>query len=121
METKTQTPSEYVVAAGNQTVVVTDVRGRKITVKKMNALGRMRLFEVVGPDNVQNEAYFGFASLACHVTAIDGDPVIQPTTKNQLEALVQRLDDDGLNAVGKAIEDNFLPKKTDPKDEIKNG
>ncbi len=116
-----ESPSQAVVKAGNMSVTVTDDNGRQITVKKLNALDRMRLFEVVGSENVSNEAYLGYASLAYHVSAIDGEPVPHPGSKAQLEALVQRLDDAGMNAVGAAVSENFLQAQGDPKDAVKNG
>jgi hypothetical protein len=89
---------------------VTDKTGRTIHIKKMNALDRMRLAEAVGADNAKNEVYFGYASLAMHVTEIEGDPIIQPRTKLALEGLVQRLGDDGLEAVALGVAEHF----TDP-------
>ena len=76
----------------------TDTRGRVIRVRRMNALDRLRLFEVAGAENAKNDAYMNYAVIACHVSAIDGDAVTRPATKAQLEALVQRLDEDGLVA-----------------------
>ena len=81
----------------------TDPRGRKIALRKINALDRLRLFELVGAENSRNEPYLGYASLAYHVASIDGDAVAKPASKAQLEALIQRLDDDGLNAVAAAL------------------
>ena len=76
------------------------------------------MFEVVGADNSRNDAYLGYASLAFHVTSVDGDPVTRPANRLQLEALVQRLGDDGLEAVGKALEATLV---TEPDaDAIKN-
>ena len=69
------------------------------------ALEKLRMFEVVGAENAANQAYLGYATLAFLVNAIDGVPVARPTGKRELEALVARLDDDGLNAVGKHFAD----------------
>jgi hypothetical protein len=70
----------------------------------------MHLAEAVGPENARNEVYFGLASLAFHVTEIDGEQIIQPRTKLALEGLVKRLDDEGINAVALGIAEHF----TDP-------
>jgi hypothetical protein len=123
-EARAETPTETVVKVANTTVTVKTADGRDITIKKVSTLDRMRLFELVGPENVKNEAYFGYAMLAYHVTAIDGEPVAKPGTKLQLEALVQRLDDAGMNAVGQAVLDNFLNSIQSPDDAreaVKNG
>lgn len=81
----------------------TDPRGRKVALRKLNALDRMRLTELVGGENAKNEAYMTYATLAYHVAGIDGDVVPKPATKAQLEALVQRLDEDGLAAAVQAL------------------
>ena len=94
-----ETPSEAVVKAANEIITVADARGRQIGVRKIGALDRMRLFECAGAENSKNEPYMGYAALAYSVASIDGEPVAKPTKLMHLEALVQRLDDDGLNAV----------------------
>ena len=94
-----ETPTEAAVNAANQLAHVTDARGRRIGIKRINALDRMHLFECAGAANSQNEPYMGYAALAYSVREIDGEAVNKPTKLMHLEALVQRLDDEGLNAV----------------------
>ncbi|MFG1388808.1 hypothetical protein [Xanthobacter versatilis] len=77
----------------------TDKLGRSITIKKMGALDRMKLFEAVGSERSQNEMYFGYASLAASVVDIDGEAIMRPANHLQIEALVQRLGDEGLEAI----------------------
>jgi hypothetical protein len=93
------TPSEAIIKAANATEDVKDASGRVLTLKKLTALDRMRLFEVVGAENVKNDYYLGYATLAFQVVAIDGVDVARPTSKLALEGLVQRLGDDGINAI----------------------
>lgn len=114
------TPSQAIVRAAAAVTTVPDPSGRQIGVRRILPLDRMRLFEVVGPDNSKNEAYLGYASLAFHVSSIDGDPVPRPATKAQLEALVQRLGDDGLTAVGEAVAALYEPPAADPEQTLKN-
>ena len=113
------TPSETIVKAANQPTARIDAAGRSIGIRKMQALDRLKMFEVVGADNARNEPYLGYAALAFHVSSIDGEPVGRPTNKIQLEALVQRLGDDGLNAVGDAVQEMIAPKEEDA-ETIKN-
>ncbi len=105
-----ETPSESIIKAANKVITVTDDRGRQIGIKKLGPLDRMKLFEVCGPENSKNEAYLGYASLAFCVSAIDGEPVPRPSSRAHLEVLIQRLDDDGLNAVGQGVQEHFVPK-----------
>ena len=118
-----ETPSGAVIKAANATVTVKDERGRDITVRKLKTLDRMRLLELVGADNAMNDRYLGYATLAYCVACIDGDLVPTINTKVALEAVVQRLDDDGINAVASAVAANFMASKTadEVKDTIKNG
>lgn len=118
------TPSQEIINSAKQTVLINDVNGRQIEVRKLRTLDRMRLFELVGPENSPNQQYLGYATLAYSVSSIDGVPVPRPTTKLALEGIVQRLDEHGFNAVAKAISENFLPveQNTDAEnDAIKNG
>jgi hypothetical protein len=117
-----KTPSQEIVA--NKIVKVTDARGRSIEVRKLKTLDRMRLLELVGPENSANQQYLGFAMLAYSVSSIDGNPTGRPATKLALEAIVQELDDDGFDAVSKAFTENFMDGElTDAaaKDAVKNG
>lgn len=98
-----QTPSAQIIAAagGNQ-VVATDKTGRRITTNKLSVIQRTRLFKMVGPGNSQNLPLMGYYFMAGSVTAIDGDPVAFPTSEAQIEALLTRLDDAGLDALADA-------------------
>ena len=98
------TPTRQIVAAANERLTVTDATGRVIELQRPNALDRLRLFKAVGPVLAEHDRYLGLAILAACVTAIDGVPVPPVATENQIEALVQRLDDPGLTAVGNALE-----------------
>ena len=117
-----ETPSQQIVRAAAQPVTVTDKLGRVIGIRKLNALDRMRLFEIVGSDNSKNDQYLGHASLAYAVVSIDGDPIPAPSNKRHLEALVQRLDDDGLAAIGLGTLENFASERDRDafRDKIKN-
>ncbi|QEL14788.1 hypothetical protein [Limnoglobus roseus] len=118
-----ETPSESIIKAANKATVVKDALGRTIGVKKMLLLDRMRMFEVIGPENSVNQAYAGFAALAYSVTSIDGDPVARPSNKIQLESLLQRLGDEGIDAVADHFEKEAKAAKeeADANATIKNG
>jgi hypothetical protein len=60
-----------------------DATGRKLHVRKPNVLDRLRLFKAVGPDAAQNEPY--------------------PTSEQQIENLILRLGDAGMNAAGTVV------------------
>ena len=85
------------------TVTVADKRGRQIEVRKLKPLDILRLTEMVGADNALNQPYLGYATLVASVVAIDGNPTPPLSSKRTLEAQIQQLDEDGLNAVGEAF------------------
>ena len=118
-DAKAGTPSQAIVTAAALPHSVTDAQGRVISIKKLGALDRLKMFEVVGADNARNEAYLGYAALAFHVTAIDGAAEGRPANRLQLEGLVQRLGDDGLEAIGQALQDVMQPQEADG-DALKN-
>jgi hypothetical protein len=43
------------------------------------------------------------------VVSIDDEPVYQPATKREVEALIQQLDEDGIAAVLAGVQANFVP------------
>ncbi len=97
-------PSQGIVSAAARIWRVTDKEGRVLEVKRPGALDRLRLFKAVGPVLAENARYVGYGMLAMCVQSIDGVPVPAPATEGQLEALVDRLGDVGLVAVGDALD-----------------
>jgi hypothetical protein len=92
-----------------QNIKVKDARGREIEVKKLKALDRLKLFEIIGPDNSMNGLYLNFAVMAYSVVSIDGTPIQRITAKSVLEATVQLLEDDGFAVISKTVRENFMP------------
>ena len=93
------TPSEQMVKAAAAEEFVTDGRGRRIGVRKLRVLERISMLKLIGNGNGDNLLYVSSVSPAFLVTSIDGDPVSKPTTELQLDGLLQRLDEEGLEAV----------------------
>lgn len=103
------TPSGRIVAAAQAQKETTDVRGRKITYRRLGALDRARLFKAIGPANATNAPYMGMAMLAASVTSINTVPTIFPTRDAEIEAAIAKLDDDGMDAVAIALAREMLP------------
>lgn len=102
------TPSARIVAEAAAASRVTDGAGRVLDVRRPGALDRLRLFKALGPGLAQNDRYVGYAMLAMCVSAIDDTPVPQPANESQVEALIQRLGDDGMVAVGRELAEAAL-------------
>ncbi len=106
-----KTPTEQLVTAAQNTFEVKDTRGRTITLKKPGVLAQFRLVEALG-DSAQNTVYMGMTFPLLYVSAIDGSPLNPLTNKLQVEALIQRLDEEGIAAVVEGVAENF-GKKTE--------
>jgi hypothetical protein len=101
-------------------VETTDAQGRKITIRKLGALERMDLFELLGPALSDNTQYVGNAMSAVCVTSIDGIPVASPTNKKALRRLVEQLGDDGMEAATAAYREHFAAGETAEVADVKN-
>lgn len=97
-----ETPSQSVVRAANALTYVTDEQGRQIGWRKLSALDDFDLCEIAG-GNASNREWMMRASLAFSVREINGEQIARPATKAQLRALVARLDDAGMVAVGQSV------------------
>ena len=104
-------------SAANATASAIDAAGRKIEVKKLTALDRMNIAMLLGAENSANTSVLIYANLAFSVTKIDGEDEFKPVTLRQLQALVGRLDEHGLAAIGEAWQNaGWLGNGDDPEE-----
>lgn len=108
---KASTPTEQIIKQASAEVSITDSNGRSITLKKPGVLAQYRLIELLG-DSAKNEVYMAMVLPLIYVASIDGHPVPAPTKKVEIEALISRLDEDGINAVMLGVQEHF--GKSDP-------
>ena len=104
-------PSEQVIAKSLSEIEIVDARGRKLTLKKPGVLAQYRLVEMLG-NTAANQTYVGMVLPLIYLSEIDGVSVPQPVSKRELEALIQRLDEDGIEAVSTNVMQSF--GKSDP-------
>ena len=97
------TPSEMIIANSRQLLKVVDRTGRTITVKRINALDRLRLLKAAGPELSQNDAWLNLAALAMSVIEINGAPRVTPINERQIEAAIMEIGDHGLQAVAESL------------------
>lgn len=97
------TPSATIIAAASASHTVADSDGRRLSLRRLTALDKLRLFKAAGPVLAQNQPWLGMAMLACSVSAIDDVPVPPPASEQQIEALVSRLGDNGIAAAATAL------------------
>ncbi len=82
---------------------VTDSAGRILKLRRIGVLETLRLYKALGPALAANEAYMGLATIAASTAMIDQLPLPFPVSEAAVEALLERLGDDGAEAVAKAI------------------
>ncbi len=89
---------------GSESPVITDADGRRLALRRLNALDKLRLFKAAGPELTLNQHWLGMAFLASSVIGIDDVPVPPPMNEQQIEAMVARLGDVGIEAVARALQ-----------------
>ena len=71
--------------------VITDAKGRKITLRKLNVLDQVRLLRAVGADQARNQPYVEIVTMSASVSDIDGVPVLLPVNERQIDAAIGRI------------------------------
>lgn len=99
-------PSRAVVAQAANEVTVTDSAGRNIVLRKPNPLTKLRFIDAMGESSA-NRLWAGTVWPLMFVVSIDGVVVPPPAQKAQIEALFQRLDEHGYEAVDQAHQAHF--------------
>jgi hypothetical protein len=97
-------PADEILRSANKLLTTTDEVGRVLIVRRPTALDTLRLFKAAGPVLAENEPWLAIATMAYAVQSIDDVPVPSPTSEKQIEAVVQQLGDQGLEAIGKLLE-----------------
>src|ERR1700722_6598355 len=97
------TPTATIVTNACQTLEAHDDQGRKIGVRRLNALDRLRLLKAAGPELSQNDAWLNMAALAMSVMEINGTPRATPTSERQIEVAISELGDGGLRAIAEIL------------------
>lgn len=98
-EAPAASPTQELVAAALKPETVTDAKGRAILVRKPSVLAQFRIVQAVGPDLAANHTYMQMVNPLIYVGEIDGDPVALPNSLREVEALIMRLGEEGLDAV----------------------
>lgn len=102
-----ESPTQQVIAKANAETIVTDATGRVIKIKKPGVLAQYRLVEIVGAEAAKNDVYMSMVLPLIYVSEIDDKPLPQPRSKAEVDALIQRLDEAGIEAVMKGVQEAF--------------
>lgn len=102
-----EAPSEQLVRQAKREAVVTDEKGRKIRLVRPGPLAQFNLVKLVGGEAAANSVYMGMTLPLIFVQAIDDALVPPPQTQRELEALIERLEDEGITAVMNGVAEHF--------------
>lgn len=94
------TASEEILARYRQTERESDAFDRVIAVKRLNPAQQLRIMEMSASADETVRA--GLFVSAC-VVDIDGDPITFPRSRAELDAIIARLDQEGMAAAGAAL------------------
>jgi hypothetical protein len=117
----TETPSDALVKKAAAEVTIQTPNGFAVTLKRPGVLSSFRLVKMLG-DAARNVVYMNMVLPFTYITAIDGRAVAAPNTEREIEALITRLDEEGVAAVMNAVSENFGAQQ-DPEEaqaEVKN-
>jgi hypothetical protein len=108
------------LATGAKTkVLVTDDRGRIISVAKLTLLNFYTLTRAMGAEAASNPALMDMAVTCAAVRRIDTTDYAMPATESDVRLLMQELDFDGLRAAGEGLR-QLHAKAGDGTDAAKN-
>ena len=102
-----KTPSQAIVEDANRTYTVTDAAGRVVEFKRLGMSGHRRLLKAISNESANKLQLFAMYVTAAAVVSINGDPITFPTNELQLDALIDRLGDDGYVALQRGVTENF--------------
>ena len=72
--------------------------GRRFTLRETNPADMLDLIEAAG-SAAGSSAWLRYALMICSVSAIDGKPVLVPTTKNGVRELGKRIGNKGMDVL----------------------
>jgi uncharacterized protein YbjT (DUF2867 family) len=103
-----------------EAVTIDTPNGLTVTLKKPGVLSQFRLVKILG-EAAKNQVYVSMVIPITFVAAIDGKPVNYPNTEREIEATIQRLDEEGVTAVMNAVMEHFGGESPEEqKEEVKN-
>lgn len=121
VQTAPETPSQQLVRKASEEFATDDSRGRRLTLRKPGIMAQYDLVAMVGPTRAQNQVWMAMVMPVLYVTMIDGVRVPTPTTYREVQALLERLDEDGIEAVSLAIQSHYgLGDPEAERDSLKN-
>ncbi|MGC8703724.1 MAG: hypothetical protein ACP5RV_12465, partial [Thiomonas sp.] len=87
-------------------VEVTDALGRVLTLRRPNVLAQYQLVKMLGADVASNQVYLSMVMPLLYLQKIDGEAANFANVR-EMEAMIQRLDEEKMEALNRGIQENF--------------
>ena len=101
-------PSTELVREKNKIFTTYDSLERELKIKIPTPHDDLKYDLYFGPLYKTNEKFYEEGKFALFIKEIDGNIVPFPTTENEILALMSRLGREGLDAIGKCVDENFI-------------
>lgn len=110
--------TEQLLQDSNAPHAVTDSRGRRIMLREPGVLQEYKFVELVGGEAAMNPVWMSMTMPLMYVASIDDSPVFAPVKRIEIDALIERLGRDGIDAVNKGVKEKW--GKNDTKQEVED-
>lgn len=98
-------PSDQIIREAAKEMSCVDAQGRTIVFGRPPILMQSRYMRLLRPEEAANQAFMTtFFLPATWCRSINGEKILPPSTIGEVEAIIQRLDYDGCDAILKAFE-----------------
>ena len=102
-----ETPTEQAIKDKNQTFEITDAKGRGLKLRKPGMLAQYRLVGMLGKA-ADSETYLCMVSPLIYLYGIDEDTSIHFASVREMEGLITRLGEEGVEAVMLGVQKYFM-------------
>ena len=106
-------PSAELVREAQAEVEVTDSTGRVIKLRKPGVLAQFKLVKAMGAESAENTTLMSMYMPLLYVSQIGEDAVFPPTSEREIEGTITRLDEAGLDAVMRGVQEHFTTQSPD--------
>lgn len=114
-----KTPTQRVVEDANRVAYGMDALGRKLGVVRITASLRRRVLKALSAESGEKNGLLVMAVLACACVEIDGRMLPFPRNEIQIDAQIDLLEQEGLNAVGEILAREWAESE-DKAEDLKN-
>lgn len=96
------------------------VNGMRLKIRKPRNVAQLRLVSIVGAEDAKNQVYMSLVGPLLWIESIDDEPIGMLVSKRELEALFERIGDEGLTAIVEHIAKELAPDRDALEAEAKN-